>query len=400
VQRGRAVSMGSYARWALLAVVFALVPLPGVARGHQVGGVGAPHQLAAGVVVARLRLPGPARVTIVRLNPAMVAIRPAFATRELAGYDVLRRVAAREHALVAIDGDLSNEGRPAHAVVRDGSLLTTGSMAGAVIALDRAGTRASVTRPRTRVMVTRTDTGARTTIARWNAGPPPGASMAAFTGAYGRPEWNAPRVCAAVLAPTASGPTLARYVVLSTGCAGSPPRPRRERVLLLADARGSMGRWLAALQPGVAVVTRPLLGLPTVAQAFGGTPLLVHRGKTVSGPCSPLRCDRHPRAVVGLTRGCMDTSTVSPCRVLLVTVDGRRDGWSVGMTLGRAARTLVTSGAYEAINLDGGASAQLLLRGTSLNRPSPGSRRAVVSALIVRSLPRPRATGWVPRVVG
>ncbi len=399
MQQGRAGSFGSFARWALLIIVIPLVALPGAARGRQVGRAGA-RPVAAGIFVSRLRLPGPVRITIVRLNSAVVAIHPALATPEITGYDVLRRVAAREHALVAIDGDLSHEGRPAHAVVRDGSLLTTGSMAGAVIALDRDGTRASVTLPRVGVRATRTDTGARVTISRWNAGPPPGGTLAAFTAAYGRPEWNPARICAAVLAPVAAGPTLHRYAVLRAVCAAQPARARGDRLLLLADARGGAGRWLAALHPGVIVVARPILGLPTVAQAFGGTPLLVHHGRAFSGPCTPLRCDLHPRAAVGLTRGCLDRSDISPCRELLVTVDGRRDGWSVGMTLDRLARTLVTLGAFEAVNLDGGASAQLLLRGMSLNRPSPGARRAVVSALIVRSLPTHRPSGWVPRVAG
>jgi exopolysaccharide biosynthesis protein len=47
-------------------------------------------------------------------------------------------------------------------------------------------------------------------------------------------------------------------------------------------------------------------------------------------------------------------------------------------------------GAYEAVNLDGGASSQVLVRGRTVNRVAPGARRAVVSALIIRSMPAGR----------
>jgi exopolysaccharide biosynthesis protein len=100
---------------------------------------------------------------------------------------------------------------------------------------------------------------------------------------------------------------------------------------------------------------------------------------------------------VGLTRGCFDETTSSSCRLLVVVADGRRLGWSIGMTTSVFARALARLGAYEAINLDGGASSQVLFRGRSLNRVAPGARRAVVSALLMRR--RPVAAVLEPRPV-
>jgi hypothetical protein len=56
--------------------------------------------------------------------------------------------------------------------------------------------------------------------------------------------------------------------------------------------------------------------------------------------------------------------------LLLVTVDGRLPGWSVGMTLPEAARLMRSLGAHDALNLDGGGSSTMTVRGEVVNRPS------------------------------
>ena len=70
--------------------------------------------------------------------------------------------------------------------------------------------------------------------------------------------------------------------------------------------------------------------------------------------------------------------------LLLVTVDGRRPGWSAGMTLPEAARLMRSLGARDALNLDGGGSTTMVVRGEVVNRPSDrtGARR-VSDALYV-----------------
>ncbi len=87
---------------------------------------------------------------------------------------------------------------------------------------------------------------------------------------------------------------------------------------------------------------------------------------------------RHPRCALG----------VGDDELLAVCCDGRRTGVDAGLELGELARLMVSFGAREAINLDGGGSATLVHRRHLLNRPysqhdqpAPESR-PVVTALL------------------
>jgi Phosphodiester glycosidase len=83
---------------------------------------------------------------------------------------------------------------------------------------------------------------------------------------------------------------------------------------------------------------------------------------------------RQPRTLAGVrTDG----------RLLLVTVDGRAPGWSAGMTLPEAARLMRSLGARDALNLDGGGSSTMTVRGEVVNRPSDRVERAVSDGLFV-----------------
>jgi hypothetical protein len=70
---------------------------------------------------------------------------------------------------------------------------------------------------------------------------------------------------------------------------------------------------------------------------------------------------RNPRTMAGLTRR---------GDLLLVTVDGRAPGYSIGMSFREQARVMRALGARVAINLDGGGSTTMAVRGTLLGRPS------------------------------
>ena len=68
-------------------------------------------------------------------------------------------------------------------------------------------------------------------------------------------------------------------------------------------------------------------------------------------------------------------------RILMVVVDGRRPGYSVGMTNFELAQALVRLGAVTGSALDGGGSSAMAFDGPLLNRPSDGGERAVSTAL-------------------
>jgi hypothetical protein len=84
---------------------------------------------------------------------------------------------------------------------------------------------------------------------------------------------------------------------------------------------------------------------------------------------------RHPRTAVGFSR---DSSTL-----YLVTVDGRQ-ARSAGMTLAELASTMRGLGAWQAMNLDGGGSTTMVVRGAVVNSPSDTTgERPVGNALVV-----------------
>ena len=96
---------------------------------------------------------------------------------------------------------------------------------------------------------------------------------------------------------------------------------------------------------------------------------------------SDITAERHPRCALGL----------SSSEILAVSCDGRRTGVDAGLDLAELARLLISFGAEEALNLDGGGSATMVHRGHLLNRPytsvdQPGPEsRAVVTAFVFES---------------
>jgi exopolysaccharide biosynthesis protein len=82
-----------------------------------------------------------------------------------------------------------------------------------------------------------------------------------------------------------------------------------------------------------------------------------------------------PRSAVGIT---------GDGKLLLVTVDGRQKGISVGVSLNEMARLMRQFGAVEAMNLDGGSSTQMVVEGRLVNSPSVANGVAVSNCLIIR----------------
>ncbi|MDQ6651245.1 MAG: phosphodiester glycosidase family protein [Acidobacteriota bacterium] len=76
-------------------------------------------------------------------------------------------------------------------------------------------------------------------------------------------------------------------------------------------------------------------------------------------------------------------------KLLLVTVDGRQPGESIGMSLNMLASLLLELGAIEAINLDGGGSTTMVVRDKIVNRPSDQTgERPVSDAILIFSKPK------------
>ena len=114
----------------------------------------------------------------------------------------------------------------------------------------------------------------------------------------------------------------------------------------------------------------------SIREAVGGGPRLVRNG-AVSVEHLRERFSngfagkRHPRSGVGIRDG----------TVVMVAVDGRQPGYSEGMTLYEFADLFIELGCRDAMNLDGGGSATMVVRDRVMNSPSGGMERAVVNGL-------------------
>lgn len=133
----------------------------------------------------------------------------------------------------------------------------------------------------------------------------------------------------------------------------------------------------------VSITTTP--DWSTTKMAVTGSAILVKYG-SIPSKFSYVSSDtngRAPRTAVGSTR--------SGKELLLVTVDGRQNS-SLGMTLTEMANLMISLGAYNALNLDGGGSTTMVARkpGTNtinmVNNPSDGSARRVSTAIGVFSV--------------
>ncbi|HEX8339880.1 MAG TPA: phosphodiester glycosidase family protein [Tepidisphaeraceae bacterium] len=151
---------------------------------------------------------------------------------------------------------------------------------------------------------------------------------------------------------------------------------------VLAPARGGVS--LVIEEKNRAYVTVVGAMPPAARTIVTGNVLLLSRGRDVTDPADTAR---HPRTAVGLTR---DYKTL-----VLLTVDGRREGWSLGMTMSELAAEMLAQGCSDAFNLDGGGSTTIVGRQPDgkhkvLNVPSDGS-----TLIIPLSIERP-----VPYVFG
>lgn len=116
-----------------------------------------------------------------------------------------------------------------------------------------------------------------------------------------------------------------------------------------------------------------------IQTAVGASDLIVHNGMPYEVDIATTFADTaHPRTLAGVA----EDGTI-----ILAVVDGRQSKVSNGAPLTRCAMLMVSHGAVEAVNLDGGGSScMLVLQGGSyktVNSPSDGSLRKVYNSLLI-----------------
>jgi exopolysaccharide biosynthesis protein/flagellar hook assembly protein FlgD len=172
---------------------------------------------------------------------------------------------------------------------------------------------------------------------------------------------------------------LVGVVTQISSTSGSTVIPRDGAVL---QARGSSAVALTADAPVGTQVTVRFTLIPSwdgIVNALGGGPIIVRDGKPVfraNEEFTPNQITpRDPRTAIGQR---------ADGRILLVAVDGRQPGYSVGMTNFELALAMMQLGAATASALDSGGSTGVAFDGQLLNRPSdPTGERPIGDALLI-----------------
>ncbi len=317
---------------------------------------------------------GPKPVGLYRLRP--VLSNESVVKRET--LSAMQRRIAGQGTVVGVNGDLFAwaDGRPSGILMRDGVLVSppNGQRSSAGVTLD-----GTLDVRRIKFFGTWRGGGQRRSLNEFNKAPGKN-GIALFTSDYGT---STPRISGS-------------YSVLLSGFPASTPNTDITSTVASTSQNGSMGispgtavlvaRGIAATKlqaeapVGTTVALRLILqpGWDTVGDAIGGGPVLVRSGRPVYRANeafeTSLLAPRHPRSAVGQT---------ADGRILLVAVDGRQSGYSVGMTTFEMAQTLVRLGAVRGMQLDGGGSTTLAFDGKILNRPSDKTERPISNALML-----------------
>ena len=179
------------------------------------------------------------------------------------------------------------------------------------------------------------------------------------------------------------------FVINSFGRGGNSPIPENGAVISFRSridkqleaqlSEGKGGKIEIRLKPGIWNRT---------IQAIGGRIRLVKNGRvneiiekhhhaqknhTPGKRQRDLALSYEPRTALGYNEK----------KLILIVADGRRAGYSTGLSLYRLASLLVELGATEAINLDGGSSSTFVVDGKVVNRPSGQRERDVLNAVLI-----------------
>jgi hypothetical protein len=357
--------------------------------------LGAPERVADGVLLYRLAspsllgVPGPIAVQVLRLDPAKIDLRSTLANDHVMALESVPEMAARTHAIAAVNAGffIVRNGDPAGLLEVANELVSeTALMRGAVGVVRVSGKPIRLVFDRVTAAVTmRLQAGGEafavpidgvdTTRVR--------GKLMLYTPRFGEHsdtadtgvEWEVagvpPRVTAR-RANTGKTPIPRNGVVLSFGGTVLPTALERldagQRVSFDTTFQTSFGT------------------LPDVwsdaADIVGGAGLLVYKGTPVPDWSEEqLRAgfttERHPRTMIGVSRG---------GAIWMITVDGRNPQVSIGMTFADLQRLALGLNLTYALNLDGGGSTTMVVKGNVVNHPSDatGPRRVSDGIVVVQ----------------
>ena len=283
--------------------------------------------------------------------------------------------------VAGINGDLfsATDGHPAGIFMQGGLLLHPPLSTRSSIGVDSAG---ALHVDRVKFFGTWRGTGQRRPLNGLNEVPKAGEAIL-FTPAFGPRTPAVPGAAEVVLQPfPAAAPNVDLAATVTAAAVGGGTAIPTDGAVLMAAGTTLAAALQAEAPVGTPLTTRLILqpAWTGMVSALGGGPSLVKAGKPVFRSLEDFTNDqvsqRDPRAGVG---------QLADGRIILVAVDGRQPGYSVGLTSFELAQTMASLGAVTASAVDSGDSVTVAFDGQLLNKPSdPGGERLVKEALLIQ----------------
>ncbi|MGW1026519.1 phosphodiester glycosidase family protein [Streptomyces sp. NPDC002577] len=364
----------------------------------------------------------PVRIHVLSVSPVARAKVVGAHGKTLRGSATVRQIASTAGAVAAVNGSFFDirsgehfggyEGDPLGVYGTGGRLLSEAANGRTALILGGSGVRPRITELRSATTVTSSDGAGRTvdginrkpgwilgcggvggdrlagtsqevTAPRQGALCTDGSEIIDF-----RPQWGATSPSAGSGSVEAVLDSRGRVTRLRTPAGGPIPAGGRTLVgtgkgATWLRAHAKTGRTLKVTNRVTDPAGRTVGG--SGVTIIGAGPALVRDGRVwinaaANGYSDSALKSRHPRTVAGVK---------SDGTLLLVVMDGRWPGKSVGATFAEAARILVSLGAVDAVNLDGGGSSTVVVDGEVRNHPSgghgsnAGEERKVSNAIVV-----------------
>jgi hypothetical protein len=383
----------SAARFVLAVVTAVVVAVTvGCSRDTRLD-LGVPERIADGVLLYRLAnpslldLPGPIAVQVLRLDPTKIDLRSTLANDRVMALETIPEMAVRTHAIAAVNAGffVVRNGDPAGLLEVAGELVSeTALMRGAFgvvrvsgkpirLVFDRVTAAVTMRLRVGDVAFTVPIDGIDTTRVR--------GKLMLYTPHFGEDSDTAGTGVEWEVAGTPPRVTGRRPN------AGKTPIPRDGFVLSFGGT--VLPTALERLDTGqhVSFDTTFQTSFGTLpdtwaeaADIVGGAGLLVYKGAPVTDWSEEqLRAgftiERHPRTMIGTSRG---------GAIWVITVDGRNPQVSVGMTFAELQRLALGLKLTYALNLDGGGSTTMVVKGNVVNHPSdPAGPRKVSDGIVV-----------------
>lgn len=337
--------------------------------------------------------PGPTAVYLLKLDPSRVQLSSVHAKDEIMGLETVDGIANRHGAVAAINGGFFNtkNGEPVALLKESGELVSDSpAVKGAVIIrssargkteleFDQVAARVNMTFKAGGIDHAVAIDGVDTTRAR--------GKLMLYTPTYHADTDTAPNGTEWVL----SGKPL--HVTKVRRDMGHTPIPRDGVVLSFGGL--DLPEPLTALVPGVRVdfktTWKSANGVPAKrfdeADAIvNGAGLLRRKGLAVTNweqveslnPAAFINM-RHPRTLIGIDR---------KGAIWFAVIDGRQPGYAVGMHFADLNRLCDRLELTDALNLDGGGSSTMVVKGKIVNKPSDATGPRLVSDAILATIRR------------